>query len=81
LPYQSIKGSGVNVFKDGTTPKADGGELFKDICQGRKGTPLAAEKKDNFVMRKIGIFLNKIKSARRIGNSAALPFLHCHLYL
>ena len=75
MPYKSIKPpSGCNAFKDGTTPKGDGGELFKVIFQGRKGTPLADEKKSNFCIRKIGIFLSKIKMARRLGNSAAL---HC----
>ena len=75
MPYKSIKSQGgSNAFKEGTTPKGDGGDLFKDIFQGRKGTPLADEKKSNFCFRKIGIFLSKIKMARRLGNSAAL---HC----
>ena len=77
MPYKSIKDGApgsCGAFKDGTTPRADGGEIFKEICQGRKGTPLADEKKTNFCLRKIGIFVSKIKMSKRLGNSAAL---HC----
>ena len=76
MPYKALKGGtgthGCNVFKDGTTARPEGGELFKTICQGRRGTPLAEEKKTMFVERKMGIFLCKIKSAVRVGNSAVL---------
>jgi hypothetical protein len=78
IPYTHVD---PVTLTQGTTSKPDGGDLFKQVCQGRIGTPQAEEKKSFCLMRKIGSFLFKVKDARRLGIPALVAYIYIYTFV
>ena len=73
ITYQMVD---CKELLSGASPVAesDGFELFKKIYQGSQGSEMAEEKKANWVLRKIGVFIAKIKNDKRLGIFGSIRF-------